>query len=271
MTTHAKDQLIPGFVIGNDILIKKETGNGLDEISQISTLIDDINQVFQNTSVSVIIPVLNEEQNLRHVLPKIPKEYEIIMVDGHSSDRTIELAKKLRPDIRILMQPGKGKGDAMRHGFKHAQGDVIVTFDADGSFDTKEISSFVQSLVAGNDLVKGSRFIHGGNTIDMPLFRKMGNWVLTTLTNVLFGTKYTDLAYGFHAFRRNALEKINLESDGFEIDTELYLKAKKAGLRISEVPSFENKRIFGEGKLKSFQDGWRILKMIISERVHAEV
>ncbi len=233
----------------------------------LSNVVDDINLIYKKTYVSIVIPVINEEQNLPYVLPKIPNECELIMVDGHSTDKTLELAKKIRPDIRILLQPGKGKGNAIRHAFKHAKGDIIVTFDADGSFDSNEITDLVNHLLNGYDLVKGSRFLPGGNTADMPLLRRFGNRVLTILANILFGTKYTDLVYGFHAFKRKALDKLDLESDGFEIDTELYLKAKTAGLKVAELPSFENKRFFGQGKLKSFKDGWRIFKLIISERI----
>jgi len=237
------------------------------EYKPLPVVIDDINLLYKKTSVSIIIPAINEEQNLHHVLPRIPNDYEVIMVDGHSSDRTLELAKELRPDIRILWQPGRGKGDAMRYGFKHAKGDIIVTFDADGSFDSDEIPSYVNSLLNGCDLVKGSRFLRGGATIDMPWHRRFGNRVLTIVANILYGTKYTDLVYGFHAFKREALEKLELESDGFEIDSELYLKAKKAGLKIKEIPSFENKRIYGKGKLRSIKDGWKILKIIVAGRI----
>ena len=88
------------------------------------------------------------------------------------------------------------------------------------------------------------------------------------MVNILFGTKYTDLVYGFHAFRREVLEIIDIKSGSFAIDTELYLKAKKAGLKVEEVPSFESRRIYGSGKLRSLSDGWKILKLILKERFH---
>ncbi len=217
--------------------------------------------------VTIVIPTLNEEKNLIHVLPDIPPEAEVIVVDGHSADRTVDVARQLRPGVRIIGQRGKGKGDAMRLGFGQAERDIIVTFDADGSFDVAEISRFVDPLRRGFDLVKGSRRLNGGGTADMPLIRQLGNWGLTFAANRVCGARISDLAYGFHAFRRDALRRISLESDGFEIDTELYLKARRAGLKVLEVPSYESKRIGGKGKLRTFRDGWRILKTIVRVRV----
>ncbi len=219
--------------------------------------------------VTVIIPTLNEAENLPHVLfgiPGIGEGTEVVLVDGHSTDNTVEVAKKLRPDIRILYQPGKGKGDALRYGFKHAQGDIIVTLDADGSFNPGEMGEFIKPLLNGYQFAKGSRFLPGGGTLDMSLHRRIANRMATILVNILYGSTYTDLAYGYHAFQKKALEGMEIRSEGFEIDTEIYLKVKKAGLKVIEVPSFENKRIGGKGKLRSLKDGPRILITILRER-----
>jgi glycosyltransferase involved in cell wall biosynthesis len=268
MTTKSKKTIKPESGYGDNPIIGRTTNvsRSTDFIS-LATVIDRVNLLNKTKNVSIVIPILNEEKNLPYVLPIIPYTYEIIMVDGHSIDDSIKIAKQHRPNIRILTQPGRGKGDAMRYAFKQAKGDIIVTFDADGSVNFEETYNMINLLLNGYDLVKGSRFLPGGNTLDMPLYRRLGNRVLTTLANILFGTKYTDLVYGFHAFRKDAIEKMGLKSDSFEIDTELYLKAKKAGLKVIEVPSFENKRIHGDGKLRSFKDGWKILKKIITERI----
>jgi len=216
--------------------------------------------------VSFVIPTRNEERNLPHVLPYIPFSAEVIIVDGHSTDNTVEVAGKLRPDARIVMQNGRGKGDALKQGFQLAGGDFVVTFDADGSFMPSEVYKFLNPLRDGYDLVKGSRFMAGGGTNDMPRLRRFGNRRLTRVANVIYGSHYTDLVYGFHAFRRQSLEKLNLYSDGFSLDAELYLKAAKVGLKVKEIPSFEESRIYGTGKLNSLRDGSRILKTIIRER-----
>ena len=102
----------------------------------------------------------------------------------------------------------------------------------------------------------------------MPLYRRLADKVFVILVNVLYGARYTDSSYGYKAFWRKAFLDIKLRSDGFEIEAELDIKARKAGLQVVEVPCMENKRIHGEGKLRSLSDGWRILRTIIGERFH---
>jgi glycosyltransferase involved in cell wall biosynthesis len=217
--------------------------------------------------VTVIIAALNEEKNLPFVLPKMPSVVdEILLVDGNSTDNTVTIAKELRPDIRVLYQEGKGKGDALRYGFKHASGDIIVTLDADGSMDPEEIPRFVDPLLDGHNYVKGSRFIKGGGSDDMPASRIFGNKVFVFLVNLLYGGRYTDLCYGYTAFSRHVFDGVEITSDGFEIETELNIKALKTNLRITEVPSYEAARLSGQGYLRSFRDGWRILKTIFQQR-----
>ena len=128
-------------------------------------------------TISVVIPAMNEAKNLPHVLPRIPKWVdEVILVDGKSTDDTVEVARRLLPRIRIVHQKGRGKGDALRAGFNVARGEIIVMLDADGSTDPAEIPLFVATLRAGADFAKGSRFVQGGDTADMPLLRKLGDW-----------------------------------------------------------------------------------------------
>lgn len=214
-------------------------------------------------TVSVIVPAKNEARNLEHVLPRIPEWVdEVILVDGHSTDKTIAVARYLLPTIRIVNQQGRGKGDALRAGFAAATGDIIVMIDADGSTDPEEIPAFVDALVAGADFVKGSRFTEGGGTADMSLLRRFGNWGFTTLVKVLFGGDYTDLCYGYNAFWRRTLPLLALDGDGFEIETIMNVRALRAGLDVVEVPSFEAERIHGESNLRTFPDGWRVLKAI---------
>jgi len=218
-------------------------------------------------TVSVVIPALNEEENLVHVLPLIPTGVdEVILVDGRSVDRTVEVARELRPDIGIVQQEGRGKGNALRCGFAAATCDIIVMLDADGSTDPGEIPMYVGALVSGADFVKGSRFLQGGGTSDMPLYRKLGNWGFVAMVRGLFGGSYSDLCYGYNAFWRRVLPYLALDCDGFEVETLMNIRALKAGLKVAEVPSFEADRIYGTSNLKTFPDGWRVLKTIVKER-----
>jgi glycosyltransferase involved in cell wall biosynthesis len=216
--------------------------------------------------VSVVIPAMNEAQNLPHVLPRIPDwAYEIILVDGHSVDDTVQVARQLCPDIVVVQQQGRGKGAALRSGFQAATGDIVVMLDADGSTDPAEIPDFVQALVEGADYAKGSRYLRGGGSEDISLFRSLGNSGLLLVARTLFGCRFTDLCYGYNAFWRRVLPALDLDADGFEIETLMNLRAARAGLRITEVPSFEACRIFGESRLRALPDGWRVLKTIFRE------
>jgi len=219
--------------------------------------------------VSVIIPALNEADNLREVLPRIPKwVHEVILVDGHSTDGSPSVAREIIPDIRVITQAGKGKGAALRTGFDAATGDILVMLDADGSTSPEEIPGFVGMLLSGADFAKGSRFLQGGGTSDMPLYRKLGNGAFVLLVRVLFGGNYSDLCYGYNAFWRSSIQPLCLDADGFEIETMMNIRALKAGLKVVEVPSFEDKRIYGDGRLRTIPDGWRVLKTIAGEWAH---
>lgn len=225
-----------------------------------------VKKVSNKPRVTVLICTLNEGENLPHVLPRIPKWVdEVILVDGHSSDNTIEVAKQLCPDIRILYQPGKGKGDALKYGFKHAQGDIIVTLDADGSTDPEEMPRFIEPLLNGYDFAKGSRLTYGRPS-NMPWHRWFGNRVLVTTANILYDTKYTDICSGYNAFWKKAIEKIDLSSDGFEMEQEMNVKIKKVGLKVAEVPCHDGGRLSGNSKTQDLRQGIKDLITIISER-----
>jgi glycosyltransferase involved in cell wall biosynthesis len=217
--------------------------------------------------VSVVVPAVNEAANLPFVLPKIGVWVdEVILVDGRSTDRTLEVARKLLPELRIVHQQGDGKGDGLRAGFAAATGDIIVMLDADGSTDPKEIPAFVGALVAGAEFVKGTRFAQGAGTEDMTPLRKFGNKALLTLVRILYGGRFSDLCYGYIAFWKRVLPDIDPDSDGFAIETQMCVRALKARLRVAEVPSIERRRIHGKSNLRALPDGWMILKTILHER-----
>lgn len=221
-------------------------------------------------TVSVIVPALNEAENLPHVFAALPAWIdEVILVDGGSTDGTAAVARRLRPGLRVVAQTRRGKGNALIEGAAAAKGDIIVMMDADGSTDGHEIRSFVAALTSGADFAKGSRYVPGGGSDDLSPLRSLGNRALTGLTNLLYGTRYTDLCYGYNAFWARHLDALALDCDGFEIETLMNIRAVKAGLVVREVPSHERCRVHGESNLHALRDGWRVLKTIIRERFRA--
>jgi glycosyltransferase involved in cell wall biosynthesis len=220
-------------------------------------------------SVSVVIPALNEDRSLPRVLEGLPTCVdEVVVVDGNSSDRTVEVTLKTRPDARIVRQRGRGKGDALRAGFSVCSGDAIVMLDADGSMSPDEIPMFVDALRSGVEFVKGSRFLPTAGSDDLNALRKLGNYGLGILFNALYGTRHSDLCYGYAAFWRRCLPALSFECDGFEVETVLNIRSVQADLLVREVPSFELSREHGQSNLRVIRDGWRILRVLLAERLH---
>jgi glycosyltransferase involved in cell wall biosynthesis len=216
--------------------------------------------------VSVVIPTLNEERSLPEVVARLPRDiHELIVVDGRSTDSTVAVASALTPPALVLEQPGRGKGEALALGFSVATGDIVVTVDADGSTDPEEIPRFVDALVAGADMAKGSRFLEGGGSSDLTPMRRLGARGLTRLVNVLYGTSYTDLCYGYNAFWRDCLSEIHL-ARGFEVEASMNISAARAGLTVAEIPSYERERVHGSSKLRPVRDGLRVLGAILASR-----
>ena len=232
--------------------------------------------------VSVVVPTYNEAANLPHVFALLPEDlHEVIVVDGRSTDGTIEVARALRPDVMIVRQNRRGKGNAMACGFAAVTGDIVVMLDADGSADPREIERYVAALVAGADFAKGTRFAAGGGSSDITATRAWGNRWLNRAANTLFGTRYSDLCYGYNAFWAHVLPALELDAageardtklwgDGFEIETIINTRIAKAQMRIVEVPSFEFDRIHGQSNLNTWRDGFRVLRALMVERVNGK-
>ena len=224
------------------------------------------------TSISVIIPAKNEEQNIAEVLRELPNTVgEVVLIDGSSTDRTIEVAVQTRPDIVVVQERRPGKGSALRAGFAAATGDIVVMMDADGSMIADEIARFVTMLQGGFDFVKGSRFMSGGSSEDITLVRNSGHRMILSTGNLLFGTHFTDLCYGYCAFWRRHLDILALDAEGFEIETQLVLRAVRCGLKVTEVPSTERPRTTGVSNLRTFRDGVRVMRTMASERARPGV
>ncbi|HJW91742.1 MAG TPA: response regulator [Anaerolineales bacterium] len=253
-----------------DLLARSEALLGVRRAQAVSTgLMAQRKAPPQQVKVSVVIPTLNEARNLPLVLPYMPLEGidEVFLVDGGSTDGTVEVARRLLPSIQVVIVARKGKGVALRAGYQAASGDIIIVLDADGSHDPREIPRYIRALIEGADFVKGSRFAPQGGTTDMPRFRKWGNGFFVWLVNLLFNCTFTDITFGYHAFWRYCLNMIEYtDIDGFEFEPAIYLRAMREKLRIVEVASFEGYRFTGVGKLKTIPDGWRILRTILREK-----
>ena len=234
--------------------------------------------------VSVVIPTLNEARNLPYVFSRLPADvHEVIVVDGHSVDDTIAVARQLWPDVRVVQQTRRGKGNALACGFEAATGDVIAMVDADGSADPGEIPKFVDALLSGADFAKGTRFAAGGGSSDITRLRRLGNRMLGAVVNLCHGTHYSDLCYGYNVFWQKYVPVLGLDvtsppsrrgdgrlwGDGFEIETLIHMRVAEEGLRVAEVPSFEHPRIYGVSNLDAFSDGLRVLTTILVERRRA--
>jgi len=232
-------------------------------------------------SVSVVVPALNEAANIPHVFGRLPPDvHEVLLVDGSSVDDTVEVARQLRPDVRIVIQTRTGKGNALACGVAAATGDIVAMVDADGSADPAEIPRFVKALLDGADFAKGTRFAEGGGSNDITRLRSLGNYALTAFFNVCYSRRYSDLCYGFNVFWRRHASVLRLDAtspagsagdgrlwgDGFEVETLIHVRVAKAGLVVTEVPSFEHSRIHGASNLNAFRDGRRVLRTIFSER-----
>ena len=232
-------------------------------------------------SISVVVPALNEARNIPYIFARMPEDIqEIVLVDGFSVDGTVEVARQLRPDVCIVAQTRRGKGNALACGFAAATGDIIAMVDADGSVDPGEIPRFVKVLLDGADLAKGTRFVKGGGSSDITRLRSSGNSLLTAFFNVCYDRSYSDLCYGFIVFWRRHVPLLGLDAtsppppggngrlwgDGFEVETLIHVRAARAGLVVAEVPSYEYPRIHGHSSLNAFSDGLRVLRAIVTER-----
>jgi glycosyltransferase involved in cell wall biosynthesis len=236
---------------------------------------------FQSPKISVVVPARNEAKNLPHVLGRLPEDlHQVILVDGHSLDDTIDVARRVRPGIEVVRQTRRGKGNALACGFAAVTGDIVVMLDADGSAEPSEIADFVTALVAGADFAKGTRFARGGASHDITRFRRAGNAALNGLVNMFFDTRYTDLCYGYNAFWSYLLPALDLPpvhvegrgpadmiwGDGFEIETLINIRVATRGARIAEVGSVERVRLHGETNLNAVTDGLRVLRTVLHER-----
>lgn len=222
-------------------------------------------------TLTMLLPALNEEDGIGNVIDSIPRQEienhgyktRILVVDGHSTDRTMEIAKQ--KGASVVTQTGKGKGYAVRKGFEVSRSDFLIMMDADGTYPSGSILAFLDQLENGADIVMGSRFL--GHVADgsMSNLNRAGNRMLSFIASSLYGQRTTDVCTGMWGFTREAIEKLRLNSAGFEIEAEMFAQASKASLSVNELPISYAVRS-GEAKLGSFRCGMSIALKLLKKR-----
>jgi glycosyltransferase involved in cell wall biosynthesis len=224
-------------------------------------------EALRRSAVTIIVPAYNEAQTIGNVLFKITSimnelalPYEIIVVDDGSTDQTGQIASTHKVTV-LTNEKNRGKGYSLRKALQHANGDIIVTIDSDGEHSPKEIPDLIEPLFNGTDIVAGSRFL-GNQTQVTKRLNKVGNTLFNIVITALTRKRVTDSQTGFRALKREVLHKLNLESDGYEIETEITVKSLKNGFVFKETPISIERRKYNASKLKLYSDGTKILKTI---------
>jgi len=222
-------------------------------------------------SVSVVIPVFNEEVTVGNIVTRTKKtleqlgvSYEILVVDDGSVDRSADIAQKLK--AHVLKKAHQGKGFALRSGFRQAKGELVVTLDADGSHQPEEIPLVLRYIMENRaDFVIGSRFFNSeANKTKIPKINRTGNRMFNGLIWYLTGAKTSDSQSGFRAIRSSLIKRMKLGSHGYEVESEMLVKALRMGARVAETPISFDQRTVGKSKLDPIRDGARILYAIIA-------
>jgi glycosyltransferase involved in cell wall biosynthesis len=256
-------------IIINDKIIYKTIDIKQSYVSEIRMA-----ETSDKLAVTAVICTRNEASNIPYVLPRIPEWVdEVIVVDGHSTDNTVEVIKQFCPRARILMQENDGKGEALLKGIREAKSEIIVTLDADGETPPEEMENFVRPLRYGYDFVKGSR-LSGRRPDRMSRLRWFGNKILANTCNVLFFTRFDDICSGYNAFKKEKAFSLDLsyksKEQGCSMEQQMIVRARKAGMKIIEVSHTSHGRISGtsaiEGLIPTIKQGFLDWFLIIGER-----
>jgi len=221
--------------------------------------------------LSIIIPAYNEESTIGNVLDlvegvSLPEgiEKEVLVVNDGSTDSTPRILKQRKGIVLIDNARNRGKGHAIRAGIKHSTGDVMVIQDADVEYDPREIPILLESILEGDDVVYGSRFL--GSIRGMSRTHLIGNKIISLSTSVLYGSRVTDTETCYKMMRKGILDGMNLSSDGFDIETELTAKILKRGHPIREIPiSYQGRQ--KDKKKIGYKDGFRAVWSLLKFRL----
>jgi len=221
--------------------------------------------------ISIILPALNEEETIGRVIDEIPREamesngyrVEIVVVDNNSTDRTREIAQEKR--AKVIVEPVKGKGRAVRTAFELVDGVFIFVLDADYTYPATYIPQMLEMLQEEYDVVLGSRLKGQRERGAMSRFRLVGNHLLSFIASMLYGTRISDLCTGYWGFCRVAIEGLKLDATGFELEANMFAEIAKKGYRIAEVPILYRRRP-SSSKLSSLKAGFLIGQTLVKKR-----
>lgn len=222
--------------------------------------------------LSIVIPAYNEKNTIRAIVDRVratPFEKEIIIVDDCSKDGTRDILRELErePDIRVLYhEVNQGKGAALRTGFTHARGDIVIVQDADLEYDPAEYGALIDPIVTDKaDVVYGSRFLGGPHRV-LYFWHSIGNRLLTLLSNMTTDLNLTDMETCYKVFRREVIQRVTIRSNRFGVEPEITAKIARMGVRVYEIPISYNGRRYSEGKKIGWKDAISAFYCIIKYR-----
>ena len=213
-------------------------------------------------NLTLIIPAKNEEASLPQVLEEI-KNYECdkIVILEESDLKTINAIKNF--NCKLIYQTGRGYGNALIEGINNVKTEHACIFNADGSFNPKYLKDMLSLCKGDRDFVFASRYMDDGGSDDDTLLTKIGNFIFSTIGNIFFSLRLSDILYTFLIGKTDSFKKLNLKSNDFCLCVEIPIKAKRLNMNIVDTPSYERKRIAGEKKVSEFKDGFKILFYMI--------
>ncbi len=262
LPSHEEDGYLERLVISLEIA---KLATGVAGQVGSDTIVEDLSATQSALALTVIIPVYNEQATIREIIARIRAvgvHQEIIIVDDYSVDGTRQILMEMadEPDIRVLLHGyNRGKGAALRTAFQHAQGEVVLIQDADLEYDPADYPKLLAPLERGEaDVVYGSRFLANARQ-DPSRLHRLGNWLLTKASNLTTGQHLTDMETCYKVFRRQVIDRVDLEQDRFGFEPELTAKISRLGYRIQEVPIRYQSRCYEEGKKIGALDGLQAL------------